>query len=382
MRGLCEGSWYRQVPLGPLYDMQLPDSLNICCLSAQTEAYPPSSKFNHPNQLILALNNSELVLWTALLKCWVQEKLLLTTSKWILDEVISSLLSKPVHLKDESAPQQVCKLVNNKDNLILCSAVQPPDCSKVFLEFTQLKTEGLLFSVTPQPRRRWWDESVAKIGALLRVRVCVQPTNTQSRNLTGASSSGARRHFRLDAEQPAELHQVNFITFSVFCIKKANERTFVSQQMQKFLKRLACLLQGRQLTDSALNRSFRGFFPVCINSRKMCCLTPVCFSACVGFCGQQCTRWALSLPPGRVPPFPRRGAPQQDMQRGQSQVRGRVRLHSPSPWRESKENRFFGLSSQPTLGGCLVTQPVCQPKNTEEHLPVDTLEAEMTCCWS
>ena len=72
----------------------------------------------------------------------------------------------------------------------------------MFLLFTSLKTEAPLFSVTPQPRRRWWDELVAKIGAL---RVCV----THKHTVEESQSSEQLRcslYFYLVCSSGVELH--------------------------------------------------------------------------------------------------------------------------------------------------------------------------------
>lgn len=50
--------------------------------------------------------------------------------------------------------------------------------------------------------------------------------------------------------------------------------------------------------------------------------------------------WAETpLSPGRAPPFALRGAPLQDTQEGQSQVTGRVGLHSPSPVKKEQRKQ-------------------------------------------
>lgn len=173
--GLCEGSWYRQVLQGPPLYTQLPDythtrlhvfawQVSLCrVLKAVLTMF---------NRLILALYNQTWINTVTNVLSMGETtrryiKVNFTWGHFKCSQQTSSRWSRNwawAWLEHSFDPMQI-----SAATVRLCTVC------KVFLLFTSLKTEAPLFSVTPQPRRWWWDELVAKIGAL---SVCVTHKHT------------------------------------------------------------------------------------------------------------------------------------------------------------------------------------------------------------
>lgn len=294
--------------------------------------------------------------------CWLQKKSLLTTSKWILDEVISSGVSKPVHLEVKTASQQDWELLTNKNNLMLCSAAAA-DCS-------YLKCVCPL--INRCPGRQWWGElfvknwrSVCFFTCVCGVWcVCEKHTNTQRIMFSQAATlvfypahthSYIQTHSKSPEEQWLALWLWHYHR-QVVKIQLCRQNSWPSQHMLISLHKCVqtsggclsatctCLFTSRLNAKTPKQERPRSEF----SDRNMLshtCLFPQQMWAFVvtnvrhELSSHFAFRSSLSLSTVMGPLARRAVRPQSGQRQG-----------AAPEWRKSKENELFALSSQPAVG--------------------------------